>query len=115
MHLLLIVRHLTGAGYSPTIRMMVGVAYWTNLHPAWVALFDDFQAIGAAIFRPAYQPDLACLPQGKLISGFTSCQAHVIFNRSPAVIDLDLRLGYQITDAVGGMRSQCIRPALPAM
>jgi len=50
--------NLAGAGDSPAIGMVAGLANSTDLDPAWIVVLDRIQAVGADVFFFADEFDL---------------------------------------------------------
>jgi len=60
-----LVRDLTYPGDVPAIQVMVSLANWTDFHPARIFLLNYLQAIWAAVFDFAEQPDVIRLHPGR--------------------------------------------------
>ena len=82
----MVVRHLAGASHIPTICMVVGVAYFTDLHAAWIILLHNFQAERATVFNRSEQSNFTALTPGNNWLHFQRCSSHANhgFLRFPA-------------------------------
>ena len=60
-------RDLAGAGDSPTILMVMGLADWTDLYPAGIMGLHRIQAVGAAVL---FNPGEFYIFQGFLYGSF---------------------------------------------
>ncbi len=60
-----LVRDLANPGNVPAIQVMLSLAYWTDFDPARIFLLNYLQAIWAAVFYFAEQPDVIRLIPGR--------------------------------------------------